>query len=178
MNGTTQCSGDDSSPCNVSNRTRGDKTEPPPEMSFRANEVSRGIFPSGKLYLVVVYYPTEWIPPLRLRCGRNDIRFLHWALRIQMYHDAGPQGPDGDGSSPLHDVVPFNQTGYNRNAAGGRLPMKLRCDCHRQSFYFDSLRGAPPLHAHHLSAHCFHFPRGKLLCRGFGWPVYRDGVRY
>ena len=26
---------------------------------------SRGIFPSGKFYLVVVRYPTWWIPPLR-----------------------------------------------------------------------------------------------------------------
>ena len=39
--------------------------EPPPDMSFRANAVSRGIFPSGKFYLVVVLCPTWWIPPLR-----------------------------------------------------------------------------------------------------------------
>ena len=43
-------------------------------MSFRANVVSRGIFPSSKFYLMVVHYPTWWIPPLRLRCGRNDKR--------------------------------------------------------------------------------------------------------
>ena len=39
--------------------------------SERTN-VSRGIFPSGRFYLVVVHSPTWWIPPLRLRCGRND----------------------------------------------------------------------------------------------------------
>ena len=44
-------------------------------MSFRANAVSRGIFPSCKFYLVVVLHPTWWIPPLRLRYGRNDRRF-------------------------------------------------------------------------------------------------------
>ena len=49
------------------------KQNHPPIMSFRANAVSRGIHPSSKFYLVVVHYPTWWIPPLRLRCGRNDI---------------------------------------------------------------------------------------------------------
>ena len=34
---------------------------------------SRGIYPSSRFYLVVVHYPTWWIPPLRLRYGRNDI---------------------------------------------------------------------------------------------------------
>ena len=42
-------------------------------MSFRANAVSRGIFPSGRFYLVLVLSATWWIPPLRLRYGRNDI---------------------------------------------------------------------------------------------------------
>ena len=41
-------------------------------LSFRANAVSRGIHASSKFYLVVVHFPTWWIPPLRLRCGRND----------------------------------------------------------------------------------------------------------
>ena len=44
-------------------------------------------------------------------------------------------------------VVPFSRTGYHCNVAGGRLPMKLLCDCHRQSLFFNSLRGAPPLQA-------------------------------
>ena len=39
--------------------------------SERAN-ASRGIFPSGKFYFVLFFCPTWWIPPLRLRCGRND----------------------------------------------------------------------------------------------------------
>ena len=56
--------------------------EPPIDMSFRANAVSRGIFPSGKFYLVVISCPTWWIPPLRLRYGRNDTiggRFYEFA---------------------------------------------------------------------------------------------------
>ena len=61
----TQCSGDDSSPCNVAIITSADKTEPLPDMSFRGSEASRGIFPSGKFYLVLVLSPTWWIPPLR-----------------------------------------------------------------------------------------------------------------
>ena len=47
--------------------------EPPIDMSFRANTVSRGIFPSSRFYLTLVLSPTWWIPPLRWRCGRNDI---------------------------------------------------------------------------------------------------------
>ena len=45
----------------------------PPDRSFRANAVSRGIFPSCRFYLAAVHYPTWWIPPLRLRDRRNDI---------------------------------------------------------------------------------------------------------
>ena len=44
-------------------------------MSFRGSGANRGIFPRGWFYLVVVLSPTWWIPPLRLRYGRNDIRF-------------------------------------------------------------------------------------------------------
>ncbi len=33
----------------------------------------------------------------------------------------------GDESSPLHCVVPFNQTGYIRDVAGGRLPPLRQC---------------------------------------------------
>ena len=60
--------------------------EPPTDMSFRANAVSRGTFPSCRFYLVVVHYPTWWIPPLRLRCGRNDTiggRFYGFAYSFQ-----------------------------------------------------------------------------------------------
>ncbi len=77
---TTQCSGDDSSPSNVSKTTCVDKTEPPPDMSFRGSAAGRGIYSSGNLYLVLVHPPTWWIPPLRY--GRNDIRFWVWSLQI------------------------------------------------------------------------------------------------
>ena len=42
---------------------------------FEVLKRSRGIFPSGRFYLVVVHHPTWWIPPLRLRYGRNDKRY-------------------------------------------------------------------------------------------------------
>ncbi len=54
--------------------------EPPPDMSFRANAVSRGIHSSCRFYLVVVHYSTWWIPPLRWRYGRNDSMGGHFLL--------------------------------------------------------------------------------------------------
>ena len=57
----------------AANTTCVDKTEPPPTCHSERTNVSRGIFPSGKFHLVLVHFPTWWIPPLRLRCGRNDI---------------------------------------------------------------------------------------------------------
>ena len=39
--------------------------ETTPDMSFRANAVSRGIYSSCNFYLVSVPLPTWWIPPLR-----------------------------------------------------------------------------------------------------------------
>ena len=44
----------------------------PPTCHSERTVVSRGIHASGRFYLVVVLYPTWWIPPLRLRYGRND----------------------------------------------------------------------------------------------------------
>ena len=60
--------------------------------------VSRGIFPSGWFYLVVVLCQTWWIPPLRLRCGRNDtmggrlygFAYCFWnVLRCPAPHQSG-----------------------------------------------------------------------------------------
>ena len=47
----------------------------PPACHSERTNVSRGIYSSSKLYLVLVPCSTWWIPPLRLRCGRNDRRF-------------------------------------------------------------------------------------------------------
>ena len=73
LNGTTKCSGDDSSPCNVSNRTRGDKTVPPPPTchSERARSESRNlpewqVLSCGGSLSNVVDSSTP------LRSGRND----------------------------------------------------------------------------------------------------------
>ena len=69
----THCSGDDSSPCNVTNTTRWDKTEPPIDMSFRASAASRGIYSSSKLYHAQVIIATWVDSSTPLRSGRNDI---------------------------------------------------------------------------------------------------------
>ena len=122
-------------------------------MSFRGSETSRGIFPSGKVYLVVVHYPTWWIPPLRFAAvGMTAwLRFYGFAycfysisrcpaalIRLALGRASFPQGKllyrafgwchsttrvvfetwHGDESSPLHCVIPFIRTGYNRKAPG------------------------------------------------------------
>ena len=77
-------------------------------------KASRGIFPSGRLYLAVVHYRTWWIPPLRWRCGRNDISGRWFCLSTRVVFDMLL----GDESSPLHCVVPFNCTGCIRKVPG------------------------------------------------------------
>ena len=56
MNGITQCSGDDSSPCSVTNTTRWDKTEPPTDMSFRGSESESRNLPKWQILPCVGYY--------------------------------------------------------------------------------------------------------------------------
>ena len=108
----------------------------------------------------------EWRNPPRGRKNHHKVKSATWEDSSTPFHYARndmsgvvpfiqtgcirygaspPPGLDGDESSPLHCVVPFTRTGCIRYVAGGRLPMKLRCDCHWQSIDFDSLRGAPPL---------------------------------
>ena len=74
-------------------------------MSFRGSEASRGIFPSSWFYLVLVHYPTWWIPPLRLRCGRNDKWGTFLRIRLLFHeHFTPPRGPHqarlGEPASP------------------------------------------------------------------------------
>ena len=47
--------------------------EPPTDMSFRGSEASRGIFPSGKLYLVLVILATWEDPSTPFYFGRDDM---------------------------------------------------------------------------------------------------------
>ena len=123
----TQCSGDDSSPCNVAIITRADKTEPPPDMSFRGSAASRGIFLSGKFYLVLVLSPTWWIPPLRFAAvGMTDVSpFVRCKFECTTM-PALPPGPDGGRLPPLQCVVHCNTVWSirlnNYNVPGGRLP--------------------------------------------------------
>ena len=51
----------------------GTKRNHPPTCHSERMKRSREIYPSSKLYLVLVPSPTWWIPPLRLRDRRNDI---------------------------------------------------------------------------------------------------------
>ena len=73
------------------------------EMSFRANAVSRGIFPSGKFYLVMVHYPTWWIPPLRfapvgmtiqgyVSTDSPTVPAMFYAAPRPLSHQTRPQG--------------------------------------------------------------------------------------
>ena len=89
---------------NIAITTCAHKTEPPPDMSFRGSAASRGIFPSSKFYLVLVLPPTWWIPPLRLRCGRNDRRFFALSVTNSNVPRFRPSGPVGGRLPPLQWV--------------------------------------------------------------------------
>ena len=98
----------------------GTKRNHPPTMSFRASETSRGIFPSCMFYLVLVYFPTWWISPLRYRSGRNDILEGDSVLSAQVILGTWRAAR----LPPLRLrwwAVPFNRTGCIRNVAGGRF---------------------------------------------------------
>ena len=49
------------------------QTKPPTDMSFRGSEASRGIFPSCKLFLVLVILATWEDPSTPFHFGRDDI---------------------------------------------------------------------------------------------------------
>ena len=120
-----------------------------PDMSFRANAVSRGILPSSKFYLVLVLPPTWWIPPLRFATvGMTYWRVIPFCPH-RLYSERGGRQIAAPtytlGRSTVHSyglysfrclamnhrryiactiycVVPFTRTGCIRNVAGGRLP--------------------------------------------------------
>ena len=90
------------------------QTKPPTDMSFRGSEASRGIFPSCKLYLVLVILATWEDPSTPFHFGRDDMSvggFIHphglYSFRCH-----------GDESSPLHCVIPFIHTGYIGDVSG------------------------------------------------------------
>ena len=126
---------------NLPDITRADKTEPPTDMSFRAQRVEESS-QVASFTLCWLFSQLGKIPPLHfIHFGRDDISIGGSVLPPRVVFGA----LHGDESSPLHCVVPFNRTGCIRNVPGGRLPKKSWCDCHRQSIDFDLLRGAPPL---------------------------------
>ena len=71
--GITQCSGDDSSPCNVANTTHADKTAPPTDMSFRANGSEPRNLPELQILSCGSSLSNVVDSSTPLRCGRNDI---------------------------------------------------------------------------------------------------------
>ena len=104
---------------------------------------SGGIFPSCWFYFVLVLCPTWWIPPLRLRCGRNDKPEGWFRLSTQVVFVTFP----GTAHRPFPTVslegVPFNRTGYNCNAAGGKIAAPT---CRREAVPFNHtgcIRNAP-----------------------------------
>ena len=68
----TQCSGDDSSPSNVPNTTRGGKTEPPPDMSFRGSVSESRNLPELQVLPCSGSFSNVVDSSTPLRCGRND----------------------------------------------------------------------------------------------------------
>ena len=117
----TQCSGDDSSPSNVSTTTCMVEWNHIQTCHPGQNEMKWRDLPKQQILPYVGYF-----------CNLG--RFLHSA--------------DAAVGMTCRYVISFIQTGYICNVAGGRLPKKSWCDCHRQSIDFDSLRGAPPLRIH------------------------------
>ena len=135
---TTQCSGDDSSPSNVSNITCADKTEPPPDMSFRGSAASRGIFPSCKLYLVLVILATWWIPPLRfapvgMTMGDASTdsptvsRAFHAAPRPSQSRLCRASSPKGRAKRTFLRIRPMLRQGFTLSR-GGLIGQGLRPD--------------------------------------------------
>ena len=137
----TQCSGDDSSmeskcdcpwqseyfdslrgapPCNVAIITCVDKTEPPPICHPDRVKRAEGSTQVACFTLRRLLLQLEWIPPLRLRYGRNDRRFRFGCYKFECTTNG--LTANGGRLPPLHCVVPFTPTGCIRNVAGGRLP--------------------------------------------------------
>ena len=119
MNGTTQCSGDDSSPCNVPNITRAGKTEPPP--ACHPDRVKRA---EGSTQ--VASFPLWWFLYQRggfLRSANATVGMTD-VFALVVTNSNVPRfrlTPDGGRLPPLHCVVPFNRTGCNCNVAGGMV---------------------------------------------------------
>ena len=101
----TQCSGDDSSPSNVPNTTRGGKTEPPLDMSFRGSVSESRNLPELQVLPCSGSFSNVVDSSTPLRCGRNDN--FGALLRIRplfLQHFTPPRGPHqarpGEPASP------------------------------------------------------------------------------
>ena len=95
-------------------------------MSFRANVVSRGIHPSCRFYLALVLSVTWWIPPLRLRCGRNDRRFWFGCYKCKRitfpdlragWRQIAAATPDSSYVIPFYDTAQKPKRGGRQVAA-------------------------------------------------------------
>ena len=101
-------------PCNVPNTIRADKTEPPPDMSFRGSESESRNLPKLRILSCVGFFSNVVDSSTPLRCGRNDMLFSLYVTNSNAPRFR-PPGPDGDESSPLHCAMPFIHTGSSRN---------------------------------------------------------------
>ena len=106
--------------------------------------MSRGIYSSCRFYLMMVLSPTWWIPPLRFAAVGMTMRLRFYGFAYCSYNISrrpaalirlaqASQLPPREALVPCFWVVSFNRTGYNCNAAGGRLPplQPLRPTGHR-----------------------------------------------
>ena len=101
-------------------------------MSFRANAVSRGIFPSGRFYLALVHLQTWWIPPLRLRCGRNDIPEGRAVQPHRLYSERGGRlvaAPTWGTSLCLRRTFVFIHLAQKRMSKFGKKHLTNRWRC-------------------------------------------------
>ena len=101
---------------------------------------------------MVVLSPTWWIPPLRWRCGRNDIRFWFDCYRFKRTTIPAYAGWRQIAAATLRGSI--QPHGLYSKCSGRLVADELMCDCHRQSIDFYSLRGAPPLHAQYRFVYC------------------------
>ena len=107
---------------NAPDTTRADKTEPPPDMSFRANAVSRGIYSSCKFTLCWFLYPRGgFLHSADATVGMTKMGTFSGIIRNSSVL-SGAERHTGRSLRFRCLVDSFNRTGYIRNVAGGRLP--------------------------------------------------------
>ena len=104
----------------VSNRIRGGKTEPLP--SCHSEQVKRAEESSQVANFILWWFFHQRGGFLHSADAAVGMTYVSGLIVTDLNVQRFRLTPDGDESSPLHCVTPFNCTGYSRNVAGGRLP--------------------------------------------------------